>query len=576
MNLNTKQTSLLLILTIILGGFLRFWQLGSMPPSLNWDEVSHGYNAYSILKTGMDEWGIRFPLIFKAFGDFKLPAYIYLTTIPVWLFGLNAFAVRFISALAGTFAILGIYLLTNILNFKTQHKNSHIGLITAFLLAISPWHFFISRPALEANLALTFIIFGFYYLLKYINGNKGLFTASLLLGLSLHTYNTARVFVPLMLLAAIYIYRSKIKLVIASSVSNLPVGRQAWQSSAILIISIVFFVLSVSVVAGQIFSGEATARYSKLQILSESVVFQIGESRSASKLPSILPKLIYNRPVYFVKTVTENYLKYFSPQFFYQTWGAQFQFAIPNKNLLTLPIYLLSILGFVYLLLNFKNKSFQFILSWLLLSPIAASLTVDPPQALRPNPMIPAIIIISTIGLTLLNSRLTPKIANILIAVILLWTSISFVKYLIFYNNNYKNTYSSSWQYGYSQVIDYITNHSSEYKNIFITKRYGEPHIFYVFYSKLNPLDLQPNNSNIRFKKSDWFWTDKIGKVYFINDWQIPTIGVKTLPIESGEIISTANSLLITSPDHLPINAHLIKTINFLNGSPAYIISSIP
>ena len=77
---------------IALAFMLRFWGLDHNPPSLNWDEVSHGYNAFSILKTGRDEWGAWFPSIFRAFGDYKLPVYIYLTTLPVAIFGLNAFA----------------------------------------------------------------------------------------------------------------------------------------------------------------------------------------------------------------------------------------------------------------------------------------------------------------------------------------------------------------------------------------------------------------------------------------------------------------------------------------------------
>lgn len=561
MNLNTKNTFLILVLIIALGGFLRFWQLGTMPPSLNWDEVSHGYNAYSILKTGMDEWGIHFPLIFKAFGDYKLPVYIYLSTLPVWLFGLNSLAVRFVSALAGTLAIPGIYLLFK--KLFPEPRTEHFALATAFLLAISPWHFFISRPALEANLALTLIIFGFYFLIRYLNSTLktshfALLFSSVLLGLSLHTYNTARVFVPLMLLVAIFIYRKKFLL----------------KSS--LLMPALIFAASILLVVIQVFSGEATARYSKLQILSESAVFQIGEQRLKSPFSPIVTKFVYNRPVYFAKTVTSNYLKYFTPQFFYQTWGAQYQFAIPQKNLLTLPVYLFFLTGIVYLLQNLKSKSMQFLLFWLLLSPLAASLTADPPQALRPNPMIPSLIIISVLGLNYFSNFFSQKINNLLLMGFLVWTAFSFGKYLTFYYHDYKNTHSQSWQYGYSQVIEYITRHSLDYENIFITKRYGEPHIFYSFYAHLNPLDLQPNNTNIRFKKSDWFWTDKINNVYFVNDWQIPNIGVSSLPVESGQIISTHKSLLITSPDHIPVNAHILESIKFLDGTPAYIISSIP
>src|SRR5512146_3517555 len=87
-----------LFVIIIAAALLRFINLNAMPPALNWDEVSHGYNAYSILTTGKDEWGVSFPTIFRAYGDYKLPAYIYLTAVSEKFLGVDAFAVRLPSA----------------------------------------------------------------------------------------------------------------------------------------------------------------------------------------------------------------------------------------------------------------------------------------------------------------------------------------------------------------------------------------------------------------------------------------------------------------------------------------------
>src|SRR3989344_6108180 len=97
---------LLYSLIIALASFLRFWNLSNQPPGLTWDEAAIGYNAYSVLKTGKDEFGVRFPLIFKSFGDYKPGLYVYLTVPPVAVFGLSEFAVRFPSALFGTVAVL--------------------------------------------------------------------------------------------------------------------------------------------------------------------------------------------------------------------------------------------------------------------------------------------------------------------------------------------------------------------------------------------------------------------------------------------------------------------------------------
>ena len=58
-----KKSLILLSLIILVGFLLRFYNVWSNPPSLYWDEVSQGNNAYSILKTGRDEHKILFQVL---------------------------------------------------------------------------------------------------------------------------------------------------------------------------------------------------------------------------------------------------------------------------------------------------------------------------------------------------------------------------------------------------------------------------------------------------------------------------------------------------------------------------------
>ena len=559
-----KNKSLIILLGITLIGLaLRFWKLDQYPVSLNWDEVSHGYNAFSILKTGRDEWGNIFPLIFRAFGDYKLPVYIYLTVIPVLLFGLNAFSVRFISALAGTLAIPGIYFLTNALFKEKKMRVCRLdiepGHLAAFLIALTPWHLFISRPALEANLALTFVIYGFFFLLKALSNPKFFLHAAILLGLSLHTYNSERVFVPMLFLVFVLIFRRQIR-----------ITRSA-------IIPAVIFLLAMGIVVSQVLSGTGTARYGKLKILSENAVYQIGLSRQSSTLPQPLPVLLHNRPVYFVSAVAKNYIGYFSPQFLYQTRGVQTQFAIPIKNLFSLPITILFIVGVVISVKSLSDKNRLFLMAWLFLSPLAASLTADPPQSLRPNPMIPAVIILAAFGWLFLLRIIKPLLCQAVLISVIFSVSFALVRYLDTYYGEYAHYYSDSWQYGYSQMVDFVKSNGQKYDKIFITKTYGEPHIFYAFYNQLDPKLLWPGENNIRYEQSDWFWTDRIGKIYFVNQWDIPQGGqrVDTLKLESGEVVDTKGSLLVTTFNYVPDNVEVEEVVEFVDGRFAFVITSV-
>ena len=64
-----SNNRLFLSIIILLGLILRIWYVTQVPPGISRDEGAIGYNAYSILKTGRDEYGKYFPLSFKSFGD---------------------------------------------------------------------------------------------------------------------------------------------------------------------------------------------------------------------------------------------------------------------------------------------------------------------------------------------------------------------------------------------------------------------------------------------------------------------------------------------------------------------------
>ena len=118
---NKRKNSFFLIIILLIAFILRFWQLGSIPMSLNWDEAAWGYNAYSIGREGRDEFGVSYPYKYiESFGDFKPPVYAYLASIPVKFLGLNEFATRSPSALFGFLTVLLTYFF---------HKQNNAGVL---------------------------------------------------------------------------------------------------------------------------------------------------------------------------------------------------------------------------------------------------------------------------------------------------------------------------------------------------------------------------------------------------------------------------------------------------------------
>src|SRR6266851_3281683 len=105
-----KLQPILLVIIVILGFFLRFIDVSNNPPGLYSDEASIGYNAYKIVTTGKDEFGISHPLWFRSFGDYKLPVYIYSVAVAMGILGKTELAIRIPSILAGTLTIFILYL----------------------------------------------------------------------------------------------------------------------------------------------------------------------------------------------------------------------------------------------------------------------------------------------------------------------------------------------------------------------------------------------------------------------------------------------------------------------------------
>jgi hypothetical protein len=564
------------------------------PPSLNWDEVSHGYNAYSILKTGRDEWGKFMPIIFRAFGDYKLPVYIYLTVPMVKLFGLSVYGVRIVSALAGLGSVVYIYfLIRELLKFRESQTSTIPGIFAALAMAVSPWTVFLSRIAVEANLTAFFIITGAYYFLLGVRQKGegkgkawGFALSGLLSGLSLFTYNSARVFVPLLMGLMGWIYRKELFVWNqgGSSKSPLQKGRPApllakegkveitatnKSNCACHLVGAAIFLLFFTGMVYQLTSPEGQARFSNISVLDDGTINRINEARGVSELPDPFPRLLYNKGTFLISRSMQGYLSYFNPEFWFFSGGDHYQFGVPGYGLLYLVELPFLIIGLIRLISPIKknrisNKSRWLILGWILLAPVAAAPTRDNPHALRIVTMMPILYILMGVGFYQVVSKINNQKLNIHIKKkILIGLLITYVLILSWqvrgfwqeYSNNYRMNFAWAWQDGYDEMIEYVKEHYDEYDRIFITKKYGEPHEFVIFYWSWNPVDfMQKKQWDYH---ADWYWVNGLDKFVFVNDWEIQT--------ELRDKGQDSRVLLVTSPGNVSEGWSRLNTIYNLN-----------
>jgi len=199
---NVKYLNWLFILLIGFSFFLRFLKLGEIPYGLNWDEVNNGYTAYSLLKTGKDEWGAVWPLYTKAFGEYKSIIYATLSTIPIKVFGLNGWSVRFTGAFFSCAIIIAFYFLVKevVMYYgQTGPKPTLVAKWATLLLAFNPWFFFFSRYAFNPMTSLAFGLFSLLGLFYFLNNKKPmyLFVSVFFSVLSVYGYHSARLIIPL-------------------------------------------------------------------------------------------------------------------------------------------------------------------------------------------------------------------------------------------------------------------------------------------------------------------------------------------------------------------------------------------
>ncbi len=128
-----------LAVLVILALVLRVWALGQVPSGIDSDEASIGYNAYSLARTGMDEYGEAHPLAFRAYGEYKRPAYVYAAVPSVALLGLTPFSVRLPAAIAGTLSVVALYAVATLLLRDWRAAAVAAGMLAMSLLMLLLW-----------------------------------------------------------------------------------------------------------------------------------------------------------------------------------------------------------------------------------------------------------------------------------------------------------------------------------------------------------------------------------------------------------------------------------------------------
>ncbi len=518
------------LLITLLALVIRTWQLGSYPPDFTTDEAALGYNAYSIIHTGRDENNQLYPIIFESFGDYKPGLYIYLSIPWVIFLGLTETAVRLPSALFGTAAVFLIYAILRLIRNELPYAflKNYSPLFAALVLAINPWHIHFSRGSWESNVSLTMMLAGLacaLYALK--RGYTHLIVlASLILGLTLSTYQGAKLSTPLFGISFVVAYFKVIK-------KRISLGY-------IILSSLVALAISMPVIQSAL--DGRTGRLAVYSILNyqrpqedvqEFYLQPLGLNSSQLEFSILQGEWLST-----FRNVLLRYTNALSPRYLFidGDWE-HMPMSTPYHGAFYWLDAILLVLGIITAIRT-QSRFWRFVIIWMLLAPLPSALSRDPVNAVRSLPLVIPLTLLVGLGhcqlirLIKLNAHsfYRPAIGIFLILHLVMFGY--FVNLQLYVRPMQLTTGS---YYGYRQIVAAVQKYRQQNIPIVMSQSYAQPYIYFLFFEKTNPEFAQSNihripnqygdvglvssvGDNLQFRDINWSHDKYTSNTVFIAD----------------------------------------------------------
>lgn len=472
-------SKILLGLIIVFAVGIRLYLIADAPKGALIDEAHFGYLAFSLIETGADEHGHAYPLLFKGFGDQKLPMGAYLMIPVVKLFGLSNATIRYPSILAGASLIIAMWWLARELDFKEKWQ-----LLVALITAVSPWTFFLSRFGFESNLALAWLGFGLVFLLKMYKTTTWYWPvlAGLSLALTWYAYVAYRPVVTLLVLIWLgYNWWTK--------------KGFSWQAAAWLGLP---YLLLISVWFHPTIAQANTARLQQVGILEDpGIVMEVDENRTfcSWRFQSKLCYAIWNKPVVVGRTLFTRYLHTFSPEYLATTGESNEKFLTVEHYgqfyHLLYPFFILGLAALILLPLKQIPLTTKVLIISGLVFTAVPGLVVGEPQKVRLSALFPFMALTILFGLRAAENWLPTKIRPLFVGLITLGLLAQTSMYLVNYYGVHSVKAEASYQSYLPELMSYVQTQADEATLINLVPFFSDPLMFYAYYTKMAPAAYQ-------------------------------------------------------------------------------------
>ncbi len=278
---------------IFIGLLLRLFFAFGFKPTLTPHQALLGLRTQSLISTGVDETGRRFPLFFTSSESYQLPVSTYILVPLIKFFGLSEFTIKLPFIIFDTISLFAIYYLCKA--FFPKHPKSWLGAV--LLMSVSPWTIFLSSQSSIVNLSLCYFLIGMIF---STNPRTPLTYLSIVFStLAMYTHQLAWIIIP-----AYYLIRSTAK----GQRSNFIL------LCATLLLSLPLILSYLKLPQFQTdFKNQNLSFFSDISIIN-GVNTMRGEDARVGL--STLGKLFYNKSAYGLRLL-ENFTKHLNPRIYF-------------------------------------------------------------------------------------------------------------------------------------------------------------------------------------------------------------------------------------------------------------------
>jgi len=294
--------------------------------------------------------------------------------------------------------------------------------------------------------------------------------------------------------------------------------------------------------------------------------WRVNELRGQHLNPFSLPvRFLHNRLVAYSLAFFSNWLSHFNGNFLFLFGDVIERNRVPETGQMYFFDILFVVLGIYFLILK-RPQNWQFIFLWLTVAPVAAAMTFQTPHALRANNMVIPLVILSAYGALNIFEwfrKKTPRVFfYVLCSMFYVLCSWNITRYIHEYYVHYPQTYPAAWEYGFDQVVDEVKKIQGDYDKIYVTDRYDQPYILFLFYLKYPPEKFQQEVKLTPRDKFGFSTVRDFDKFHFER-------------INWDELRTKSNILVIGTPEEINTSATILKRIYFKNGEIAFLIVQV-